>query len=78
MLGIILIVNYIFKDESKESAIVSRYVSSMKKKPSLQKIINNKKKYPYQPSTSTYNISVPQDDASTSTQSSSHETIQLV
>ncbi|CAH1738313.1 sodium channel modifier 1-like isoform X1 [Aphis gossypii] len=35
-------------DNSKESSIVSRYVSSMKKKPSLQDVINRAKQHPYQ------------------------------
>ncbi|XP_060851107.1 sodium channel modifier 1-like isoform X1 [Rhopalosiphum padi] len=34
--------------DTKESSIVSRYVSSMKKKPSLQNVINRAKKHPYQ------------------------------
>jgi len=39
----------IFLDsDTKESSIVSRYVSSMKKKPSLQNVINRAKKHPYQ------------------------------
>ncbi|XP_016658595.1 sodium channel modifier 1 isoform X1 [Acyrthosiphon pisum] len=35
-------------DNFKESSIVSRYVSSMKKKPSLQDVINRARKIPYQ------------------------------
>lgn len=35
-------------NSSIESTIVSRYVSSMKKKPSLQKAINRAKQHPYQ------------------------------
>lgn len=38
--------------DSKESTIVSRYISSMKKKPSLQGVINRAKKHPYQRSAS--------------------------
>lgn len=38
----------IYDSDSKESTIVSRYVSSMKKKPSLQGVINRAKKHPYQ------------------------------
>ncbi|XP_022174529.1 sodium channel modifier 1-like isoform X2 [Myzus persicae] len=35
-------------DNSKESSIVSRYVSSIKKKPSLQDVISRARKHPYQ------------------------------
>jgi len=40
----------IYDSDSKESIIVSRYVSSIKKKPSLQAVINRAKKHPYQTS----------------------------
>lgn len=39
---------FLDSDNSKESSIVSRYVSSMKKKPSLQDVINRAKQHPYQ------------------------------
>ncbi|VVC39303.1 Sodium channel modifier 1, zinc-finger,Sodium channel modifier 1, acidic C-terminal domain [Cinara cedri] len=40
-------------EECKESTIVSRYVASIKKKPSLQSVINRTKKHSYQQSVST-------------------------
>lgn len=55
--------------DSKESTIVSRYISSMKKKPLLQGAINRAKKHPYQRSTSNSDTLMTQD-VSAITQSS--------
>lgn len=46
-------------DMPLESTIVSRYVSSMKKKPSLQGIINHARKHPYKQSVSSSDVSIP-------------------
>lgn len=63
-------INYflLYLDCSKESSIVSRYVSSMKKKPSLQYFINRAKSHPYQQSVSDSDKLMPKY-ASTITQS---------
>lgn len=76
--------NYLFlfldSVNSKESSIVSRYVSSMKKKPSLQDVINRARKHPYQQQVSYSHTPVSKNtsDIIQSTQTSSNKKIESV
>ncbi|CAI6361964.1 unnamed protein product [Macrosiphum euphorbiae] len=66
-------------DNSKESSIVSRYVSSMKKKPSLQDVINRARKHPYQRPVSNSHTPVSKNtsDSIQSIQTSSSKEIEI-
>jgi len=76
--------NYLFlfldSNNSKESSIVSRYVSSMKKKPSLQNVINRARKHPYQRLVSNSHTPVSKNtsDSIQSIQTSSNKEIESV
>jgi hypothetical protein len=62
----------------QESAIVSRYISSMKKKPSLQQVINRAKQHSYKPFISHLNTTISQSSPFTNQVSTSRKTIELV
>jgi len=64
-------------NDSMESTIVSRYVSSMKKKPSLQGVINRAKKHPYQRSACSYDKPVPQEVSAIVQSSSSNKVTEI-
>lgn len=76
--------NYLFlfldSVNSKESSIVSNYVSSMKKKPSLQDVINRARKHPYQQQVSNSHTSVSKNTSyiTQSTQTYSNKEIESV
>lgn len=64
-------------DSLTESTIVSRYVSSMKKKPSLQDVIYRSRKHPYQRSISNSDVSVSQDISSSAHSSRNNKAIEI-
>lgn len=57
---------------------MSRYVSSIKKKPSLQGIIDRAKKHPYQRPVSSFDKPVSQDVSAITQSSSSNKVTELV
>lgn len=72
---LLLLVNNL---DSEESTIVSRYVSSMKKKPSLQGVMNRAKNHPYQRSVSSSDNSMSQDISSVPHSSSDNKVFESV
>ncbi|XP_025417536.1 sodium channel modifier 1-like isoform X2 [Sipha flava] len=64
-------------DMPQESAIVSRYISSMKKKPSLQQVINRAKQHSYKPFISHLNTTISQSSPFTNQVSTSRKTIEI-
>lgn len=61
-----------------ESTIVSRYISSMKKKPSLQGVINRVKKHPYERPVSSSDVSMPKNVSAVTQHSSAKKETESV
>lgn len=69
---------FLLLDMSQESAIVSRYISSMKKKPSLQQVINRAKQHPYKPLIPHLNTTISKNSPVNNQASTSEKTFELV